>query len=227
MVIKITKNSDRGNKIEYKSAKFILTPQDIKEADTFDIELIQTIKNIENYLLRKGALSRDKKKLDPLLVWYIVGKKINEFINEHKIEKEEKQIFWNQFYNRRTLIHKRILSKKSVSTKNDFQIASLLAKFKFKVIKKVGPWAMWREILTYKLFLSDKRILNWVINELIKNPRTRDNARPFLKTVANRFKRMETTMLTDNELFKKIKELSLLIKKSNQSQKRLSVTKNP
>jgi len=212
MVVKITKKTNKGNRVEYKSSKFILTPKDIQKADDFDLELTESIKKIEDYLLRKKVLSKDRKKIDPLFVWYTVGKKINTFIKKNKIEKEEETIFWNQFYTRSTLIHKRVLSDKINSTRNDFRTACLLAKFPFKIIKKVGPWAMWREILTYKLFLNDRRILNWVIRELIKKPQTRDNARPFLKVITNRFKRMETTILSDKELVKKIKEIKIIKK---------------
>ena len=66
---------------------------------------------------------------------------------------------------------------------------------------------MWRDILVYKVLLNDERLLNYVINYLIKEPKTVHGSRPFLKAINERFKRMETTLLTDKELFKKIKEI--------------------
>jgi len=206
MVIKITKKLNKGNKIEYKSSKFILTPQDIKNADTFDLELSQTIKKIEAYLLKKKALSRDKKKLDPLLVWYTVGLEINEFIKKHKIEKDDERFFWYQFYNLSTLLHKKNLAKVFI-TRNDFKTALLITKFSLKTIRKVGPWTMWRDILLYKVLLNDERLLKYVVDYLIKKPKTVHGSRPFLKAINERFKRMETTLLPDKILFKKIKEI--------------------
>lgn len=207
MVIKIIKKSDKGSKSEYKSSKFVLTPKDIQEADAFDIELTETINRIENYLLKKGALSIDKKKLDPLLVWYTIGKKINEFIRKHKIEKAEERFFWYQFYNHSTLLHKKSLSKVFI-TRNDFKTALLITKFSLKTIKKVGPWSMWRDILLYKVLLNDERLLKYVIDYLIRKPKTVHGSRPFLKAINERFKKMETTLLTDKELFKKIKDIN-------------------
>ena len=208
-----------GSKIENKIGKNEFTPQNYSQAYlTFKEEIGKEFAGYEKWAhtlgktIKINSSAKDRKKIDPLFVWYTVGKKINTFIKKNKIEKEEETIFWNQFYTRSTLIHKRVLSDKINSTRNDFRTACLLAKFPFKIIKKVGPWAMWREILTYKLFLNDRRILNWVIRELIKKPQTRDNARPFLKVITNRFKRMETTILSDKELVKKIKEIKIIKK---------------
>jgi len=205
MVIKVTTKVDSSNKIEYKSSKIVLTPQDIHDADVFDKELKKTIREIENHLLKKGALSRDKKKLDPLLVWYTVGKEINKFIKKHKIEKDEEQFFWYQFYNHSTLLHNKSLNKVFI-TRNDFKTALLITRFSLRTIKKVGPWTMWRDILLYKVLLNDERLLKYVVDYLIKNPQTVHGSRPFLKAINERFKKMETTLLSDKELLKKIKE---------------------
>jgi len=208
MVIKITKKSGKRSKTEYKSSKLVLTPKDIKEADKFDLKLTKTIKNIENFLLEKGALLRNKKKLDPLLVWYTVGKKINEFVRKNKIEEDDEHFFWYQFYNNSTLLHNKSLNKVFV-TRNDFKTALLITRFSLKTIKKVGPWTMWRDILLYKVLLNDERLLKYVIEYLIKKPKTVHGSRPFLKAINERFKRMETTLLTDEELFKKIKQVKI------------------
>jgi len=47
MVIKIRKRNKKGEQVEYKSNKKILTPQDIKEADKFDLFLNKENKEIE------------------------------------------------------------------------------------------------------------------------------------------------------------------------------------
>jgi len=208
MVIKVTKETEKGNKVEYKSSKFIITPQDIQEADAFDVELTKIINKIESFLLKKGALSRDKKKLDPQLVWYTVGKEINKFIKKHKIEKDEEQFFWYQFYNHSTLLHNKSLNKVFI-TRNDFKTALLITRFSLRTIKKVGPWTMWRDILLYKVLLNDERLLKYVVDYLIKNPQTVHGSRPFLKAINERFKKMETTLLSDKELLKKIKEAKI------------------
>lgn len=205
MVIKIRKRNKKGERVEYKSNKKILTPQDIKEADRFDLFLNKEIKKIEKILIKEKVISEKGVKKDPLKVWYIIGKYINEFLKSKHIEREDEHLFWNYLYGRSSLINKTLPLTVISKSRNDFKTASLLAKYPFKIVKNVGSWALWREILGYKIFLDDERVLNFVINELIKFPRTRDEARPLLKLIANRFKRIDTTVLNKEEIIKIIK----------------------
>lgn len=207
MAIKIRKKNKGGRiRFQYKSLKRILTPQDVKEADEFDLYLNKTIKKIEKLLLERKIISKDKKK-DPLLAWYTIGKNINEFLKRCPVAKEEENIFWKFLYGRSILLHKSIPTHRISKNRNDFRTASLLAKHPYETIKKVGPWALWREILGYEIFLKDKRILDFTIKYLIKHRGTRDEARPLLKAVANRFKKIDTSVLTDNELSQKLEPM--------------------
>jgi len=207
MVIKVRKKNKVGEGIhfQYKGLKRIITPQDIKEADKFDLSLNKTFKEIERILLRRKALSIRSKKIDPLMVWYMVGKNINKLLKKQPIINEEEDIFWKFLYGRSILIHKKIPTSRISKQRNNFRTASLLAKYPYKKIKKLGPWTLWREILSYEVFLKDRRILKFVIEQLTKFPRTRDNARPFLKALSSRFKKIDSSILTDTELLRKIR----------------------
>ena len=206
MVIKIIKRDKKGRRIEYKTHKKILTPRDIREADKFDLFLNKEIKKIEKILIKEKVVSEKGVKKDPLRAWYIIGKHINEFLKSNYIASEDEHLFWNYLYGRSSLINKTLPLTVISKNRNDFRTASLLAKYPFETIKNVGPWALWRAILGYEIFLNDKRILQFIINELIKFPRTRDKARPFLKSIYNRFKRIDTSVLNDKELLKILKK---------------------
>lgn len=205
MVIKIIKRDKKRKRIEYKTHKKILTPQDIREADKFDLFLNKKVKKIEEILIKEKVVSEKGVKKDPVRAWYIIGKHINEFLKSNFIASEDEHLFWNYLYGRSSLINKTLPISAISKNRNDFRTASLLAKYPFDIIKKVGPWAMWREILGYEIFLNDKRILQFIINELIKFPRTRDKARPFLKSIYNRFKKIDTSVLSEKELLKILK----------------------
>ena len=205
MTIKTRK--DKMGKQKYKSNKNILTPKDIKEADDFDLRLDKTIKKIEDILEKKKIIC-DKGKKDSLMVWYIVGKNINKFLKKNYLSKEDENLFWNHLYGRSPVINKTNPTKKISRSRNDFKTASILAKYSISDIKKVGSWALWREMLTYKVFLYDERILKLIIDELMKFPRTRNEARPFLKKVAYRFKKIDTLVLNDKEILEKINQMN-------------------
>lgn len=190
----------------YKGSKRILTPKDIEEADEFDDELNKSIDKIEKILLEKNVLSNKNHKKNSLQDWYIIGTQINKFLKNNKLASEDENLFWENLYGRSKLINKKVPSSKVSLTRNDFKTASLLAHYRFGYINKVGPWALWREIIIYRVF-QDKRILKWVIQKLVQSPRTRDQARPLLKAVANRFKRIDTTFLNKKELLIKLGEI--------------------
>ena len=163
-------------------------------------------------MLSSGILLKTGRKKDPLIVWYKIGATINNFRKKYSIKKEDEKIFWNNFYHY-NIIHKSVPTTKISLARNDFRIASLLSKHPVSIIEKVGPWALWREILSYKSIMEDSRILDWLIEELFNKPMTRDEARPLLKAIAKRFKKIDTNILTDKELFKKIEESKQLIEK--------------
>jgi len=201
MTIKIRRNS-KNEEYQYRGLKKILTPQDIKKADEFDLHLDKTIKEIEEVLLRQKMISQKSKKKNPLLVWHIVGQHINKFLKKNFVAAGEENLFWNYLYGRSSLIHKGVPLHKVGQIRNDFKTASLLAPYPFSMVSKVGSWALWREIIGYRIFLKDERVLTFIMNELIKKPRTRDKARPFLKAIAGRLKKIDTSVLNNEELSK-------------------------
>ena len=209
MVIKIRKKGRTEEIIQYKSARKIITPQDIKEADRFDSALNQEIQKIEGVLLKKGMLTPEARKSDMLGAWYLIGTRINKFLKKFKVSIEEEKIFWDHLYGRSSLISKTIPTSKISKTRNDFRIASLLTHHPKTKLKKIGLWALWREILTYKAF-KDERVLNWVLKKLEQSPpKTRNEGRPFLKAVSARLKKIDTSVLNNKELLKKLDEISI------------------
>ncbi len=209
MTIKVKKTINGKQKVVYKTNKFVLTPHDVREADKFDTELNLTINKIEKVLIDLDALTKGGEKKDPVLVWYTIGSYINGFLRENIVSKEDEHLFWESLYGRSKLLQKDKPRGKVGMTRNDFLSASLMAKFPYKLVQKVGPWAMWREILSYKTLIKDTRLLDWLIDKLIKLNLTRDAARPLLKQLATRFKRIDTSVLSNWELIQKLKDTNL------------------
>lgn len=207
MAIKVRKKSRLKETVQYKSTKKILTPQDIKEADRFDNALNEEIREIEKVLLRKKMLTPESRKSDMLGAWYLIGTRINKFLKKYSVSPEEEKLFWDNLYGRSLLISKTTPTSKISKTRNDFRIASLLAHYPLTKLEKIGLWALWREIITYKAF-RDERVLNWVIKKLEQTPpKTRNEGRPFLKAVSTRLKKIDTTVLSDRELTFKLNEV--------------------
>lgn len=209
MAIKIRKKNKSEETVQYKSAKKILTPKDIKEADRFDNALNQEIQEIEKVLLGKKMLTPEARKSNMLGAWYLIGTRINEFLKKYKVSPEEEKLFWDNLYGRSSLISKKAPISKISKTRNDFRIASLLAHHPITKLEKIGLWALWREIITYKAF-KDERVLNWALKKLEQSPpKTRNEGRPFLKAVSARLRKIDTTVLNDKELIKKLNDVTM------------------
>lgn len=207
MAIKIRKKNKLNEIVQYKSAKRILTPQDIKEADRFDAALSKAMKEIERILLKEKMLTSEARKHGVLKVWYLIGSRINKFLRENKVSIEEEKIFWDHLYGRSSLINKTVPKGNIGKARNDFKTASLLAQRPLKKLENIGSWALWREIITYKAF-QDERVLNWILKKLEQSfSGIRDEARPFLKAVSARLNKIDTTVLSDKELTVKLDEV--------------------
>ena len=208
MVIKVVKKNKSKETVRYKSSKAIITTQDIKEADRFDNALNQEIKEIEKVLLKKKMLTTEARKSNMLSAWYLIGTRINRFLKKYKLSAEDENLFWDLLYGRSSLISKTVPTSKISNTRNDFRIASLLARHPITKLEKIELWALWREIITYKAF-RDERVLNWVLRKLEQSPpKTRDEGRPFLKAVSARLKKIDTTVLNNKELVTKLNEVA-------------------
>lgn len=208
MVIKIKKEGISGDEFRYKGSKKIITTLDIKEADKFDAKLKKVIRDIEKILLREKVISRsNSKKEDPLRVWYLVGSHINKFLEKNNVLKAEENLFWTYLYGRSDLLNKKMPKNKVGIARNDFKTASLLAKYSFKVVESVGSWSVWRELLGYKAFSDDKRIVDLIIKKFSGSPKKRDEARAFLKALSDSLKNIDTTVLKDEEIGDKFNKI--------------------
>lgn len=207
MVIKIRKKNTLKETIRYKSAKKILTPQDILDADSFDNALNKEIRKIETILLENKMLSSKDRKSNMLKAWHLIGLRINEFLKENIVSPEEEGFFWDYLYGRSAVINKTVPMGKISRARNDFRVASFLSRYPLDKLEKIGSWSLLREIVVYKSF-RDERVLNWILKKVEQSPpRTRNEARPFLKAVSARLKKIDTTILNDEELVKKLNEV--------------------
>src|SRR3989338_6282413 len=80
MVIKVRKRNGFGKVTQYRSARKVLTPKDIQEADRFSNALDKEIREIEKILLKKKLVTPGARKSDMLNAWYLIGTRINSFL---------------------------------------------------------------------------------------------------------------------------------------------------
>lgn len=184
MAIKIKK----GDSYLYKSDEGILDNLSKIRADHIYEDAVQEFGKIK-YI--------DKDALD---TWYKRGSVANKLIIKHNIDFKEKKFFWIMLYGATGLR----VPKSSKKSRNDFKTASVLSAYPLSDLKKAGSWGLWREVVGSSSIISDERVASWVTEKIIKDKISRDNARPLLKYVRNRLKELDTTVLSEPELYTKL-----------------------
>lgn len=195
MAIKIR----RGENFFYAGVINLLDRKEKKRAD----EIYNYSKNILGDLTKKTKLH---KEMNALVSWHRKGISINMIICKFKITESEKKYFWLMLYDvTETSIPERA---KKFHIQNDFRTASILSKYPLKDLRSIGNWNLWREIIGSTKIGGDDRVAQWVADYIFKRKiKTRDQARPLLKAVRNRLKKIDTTILSDRELVSKLKEV--------------------
>ena len=194
MVIKIKKN----NNFVYVGGSEILNIREKERADYICSESRRMIKNLHENLDAEGIN-------DILERWHKIGKLIQQILEKFNIKMDEMKYFWIMMYD----VGKNKTPTHIGSGRNDFRLSYILSKYSLKKLKKVGSWSLWREIVGSKKVNKDSRIAEWIVDEIIsnRNIKTRNDTRPFLKKVYNRLKNLDTTILSKEELFEKLKEI--------------------
>jgi len=89
-----------------------------------------------------------------------------------------------------------------------------MTKYNWKTVMSIGNWSIWREIFDNKKIIEDNRILSWVIEKLKKFKKYKlghKDIRPFLYAVSNRLKKIDTSVLTQKELYYKLDQINFRI----------------
>jgi len=220
MVIVFKKN----NQYIYKSEKGFLDEEEIEQAEKMAKALDKEFTNFEKKMKKLGKIKQNKKK-DVIFIWYNLGKLIRKYITKYEIKTETLGIneFWRALYDfSPTTIINNFPNRSKSLTQNHFYLCYLISEFDWNFVKKVGNWAIWREIFDNKQILKDekKRVLIWVANKIsfFKKNGIKDHKkiRPFLYAVSKRIKNLETRVLSDQELINKLEEIKFKIDKKGE-----------
>jgi len=196
MVIKLKQGNDNNTDYIYVGSGELLNKTAKIRADK--------IREASKEVFEEVKITQSSSK-DSLKLWHRKGRLINKIIKKFSILEAEKKYFWlmlnevseNQVPERAKKFH----------VQNDYRTSSILAGYSLQHLKKIGGWNIWREILSSQKTSEDNRVSNWIVEQILRRKlKTRDSARPLLKFIRNRLKKINTFVLTDNELYKKLGE---------------------
>lgn len=205
MAIILIKN---GQKV-YQSQTGIVTESEKEKADKLDIALKKDIQNLENAWIESGVLTKSGIKKDAQKIWYDMGKLLNDIIDRFKIRgTEEESYFWQAIYDYVSdKIQKLPPPKKyKEKTRNHFRLCAKMAEWSWDEVRGVGNWSVWRDLFDNSKLMDDDRVFEWVVNSIQALKLGHKEYRPFIHAVRRRLKKIDTSILTTEELWSKLDE---------------------
>lgn len=206
MAIILRKNKNKT----YLSSSGVITNSDKRIADKLDRELSRTLKNLENDWLKRGLLTKSGVKKEALRIWYELGNVLNKLIDKYNIRgTSDEPFFWRSVYDHvSTLVQKKPPPKRSDEwRRNHFRLCALMAQRTWSEVQQVGPWSVWRDLFDNLKLLEDRRVLDWVVKKIGELNLGHKELRPFIHSARRRLIKIDTGVLNDDELKKKLDDI--------------------
>lgn len=193
--------------------KRILTSDLRKQAEKFDHFLAGKMKEIEKDLENSGCLALKGKKGKVLKLWHELGKRLGFIMDTSIVPAEDREFVWRAIYDHAGElapgpISKRVLRNPETS---HFSYCYKLARFPWEFVESAGDWTSWSEFFDRSETKNDARIINWLGTKAkeIKKTGWQNWLRPLTKKIHNEFEKKDTTVFSDDELFKILEKLLL------------------
>jgi hypothetical protein len=204
----------RGGEKYYASGTGRVTNQDRQRADQLDDELKHKLMAYEKEALRKKYILPNGTKKDALRIWYDIGKLLNDIANKYGIlGTSDEHYYWQAIYNHISpLIQRAGPPQSSSGNKNHFRLCAYMAsKGNWEFVSSIGNWSVWRDLLDNSRLQEDQRIFDWVVSSIHESGFGHKEVRPFVHEVRRSLKNKDTSVLSDKELFAKLRPLASLI----------------
>lgn len=188
---------------------------DKKKADDLDNFLKKEVNKIEERLLKKGLVDLKGKK-GSIKLWFNVGLELRQLwsrvMEEYKLPDTLMVVFFKAIYDNADKI-KPAPSRADRFKNSLFYYSYLLAGFSEEFVEESGSWAEWSDFFDSKRIRNDPRIIQWFYDRNVIAFREKQNLtrhkwfKIITRTIRNEFRKIDTTVLDENELFQKLDEI--------------------
>jgi len=197
----------------YASKGSLIDPSEVKTADAVDRFLRKRIPQTEHMLAGQGLSALKGKREGAVKFWYSVGVELRklrvEVQKKFEVPDTELDLFLWAVND-----HAKLFKVKTPPepTRSLLYHAYSMAQFPEETVKRVGTWTEWIRLLDSKRARADKRIVEWFADRAITSqPPDGCTRKKWFGTLMNaitaRFERIDTTVLTRDELYQKLDDL--------------------
>jgi hypothetical protein len=220
--------------VHYKSARGAITTADKELADCNDAEIERQFRSIERDFKKKGLLEL-KKTHRVIKLWWELGRRL-VFLERMDVGDERDRIWlWRACYDHCGKLNPSRDGKLSVRARqrlknSHFRYAALLGRLDWETVEAIGLWDSWSGICDSECFQNDERFVDWLkeraqragspVARLLKARKHQDLFRELAKRIRHRFKKMDTSVLSRDELFDALDKVAYDALKANRTNNR-------
>ncbi|GEM_PF-1064912 len=222
LILEPTEGDPTKFETHYKSARGTLTKADETLANKNDAEIEKQFREIERDFTKKKLLEL-KKTHRVLKLWWELGRRL-KFLKKIDVGDERDRIWlWRACYDHCGKLNPSRDGKLSVRARHrlknsHFRYAALLGELDWETADAIGIWDSWSGICDSECFQNDERFVDWLnervhvskspVARLLKAKKHQDLFRELAKQIRHRFKKMDTSILSEEELFEKLDEVA-------------------
>lgn len=201
-----------GAKAYLTEKKGHITRTDKEIADRIDEFLESAVPQVEEKLSQKGLLEL-KGKNGAIKLWYETGLELRRLWEEVRtrfnLPDTELKLFLRAAHDHANIL--KADSRADRLSNSYFYYCYLLAQFPRRFLESAGNWTAWVEFLDSPRVREDKRILEWFVSRSPVNPPMGYSKlkwlRALMRSMRERFRKVDTTLLSNSELFEKLDEV--------------------
>jgi len=186
----------------------LITDEEKKKAEKFDLFLSKKMKEIEQEMKDSGLIGLKGKKGKVNRLWYEVGKRLQFVMDCSMVAAEDREFVWRAIYDHAGELAPGPISKrvKRDPETSHFSYCYKLSKFPLEFVEITGDWTSWSEFFDRKETKNDSRIIEWLGRKAKeRNVSGRQNwLRPLTKEIHRCFMNKDTKVFSTDEIYKRL-----------------------
>jgi len=210
----------KPEKVKVFKTKRLLTGELREQAERLDEFLSKKIKEIEKEVRSIGLLKLKGKKGEVIKLWYEVGKQLEFVMDTSIVPAEDREFMWRALYDHAGSLAPGPVTKRAEREPetSHFSYCYMLSRFPWEFVVMAGDWTSWSEFFDRKETKKDRRIIEWLGKKAEESSfKSRQNwLRPLTKAIHKQFEKKDTTVFSNEELFKILDKVFLNLERNEE-----------
>jgi len=198
----------------------LVTGEEKKKAEEFDLFLSSKMKEIEREMRDTGFLALRGKRGNVHKLWFEVGKRLDFVMDTSLVAAEDRAYVWRAIYDHAGELAPGPLSERARRDPetSHFSYCFKLSRFPWEFVDMAGDWTSWSEFFDRKETKSDPRIIEWLGRKAReKDVSARQNwVRPLTKAIHRELDKKDTSVFSTDELDQRLEKIFSELKENEQ-----------